>query len=190
MFGFGRYFVVICGLLLIWLPRQGQPAEPALPGLMSYRLSGPAARLNYAPGLQATQDTVTARKAGNLPDPTGAMVRSALLPGWGQFYNKKYWKAALVIAVETGIVANAVWMHQKMVKSRSETEEAYWRDRRNLNFWWLLGFRLLSMLDAYVDAHLADFDESPSVAIRPTFQPTGPMSRADWVPSLKVTLRL
>ncbi|MBD3169978.1 MAG: hypothetical protein GF307_10885 [candidate division Zixibacteria bacterium] len=34
------------------------------------------------------------------PDPTGALLRSAVFPGWGQLYNRKYIKSAVVAAGE------------------------------------------------------------------------------------------
>ena len=46
-------------------------------------------------------------------DPRKATLRSALVPGWGQAYNKEYWKIPLVyaaIGVPTGFyIYNATW---------------------------------------------------------------------------------
>ncbi|MFQ5752682.1 MAG: DUF5683 domain-containing protein, partial [bacterium] len=39
-------------------------------------------------------------------------------------------------------------------------------DRRNLTYWVIAGFTLLSMLDAYIDAYLFDFDAGPDLAMR------------------------
>ncbi len=113
--------------------------------------------------LAATQPVPADRDTTMSKNPTGAMIRSAVFPGWGQWYNGKKWKAALVFAVEVGLVANAVRLNQKVVKSTRQDEREFWQDQRNLQFWWLLAAKLLSMLDAYIDAHLADFDESPTV---------------------------
>jgi len=109
-----------------------------------------------------------ARKSKKKKSPTGAMVRSILIPGWGQFYNGKYFKAAAVFAIETGIVASAIYLNRLAEDSKTDENRAYYLDQRNLRYWWLLLAKLLSMLDAYVDAHLADFDESPSLSVTPS----------------------
>ncbi len=113
--------------------------------------------LSAKPVAAADRDTTMSK------NPTGAMIRSMIFPGWGQWYNGKKWKAALVFAVEMGLVANAIRLNQKVVRSASEAERQFWQDQRNLQFWLLLAAKILSGLDAYIDAHLADFDESPTV---------------------------
>ncbi len=162
-----------CILMLICLPGVAGAGVPRGPQLQSERaqtavsaaLQGPKRfsrqRLTSAPKDSARVDS------SRVKNPTGAMIRSALIPGWGQWYNGKKLKAVLVAAVELGLVANAVRLNQKVVASRSETERSFWQDQRNLQFWLLLATKLLSMLDAYVDAHLSDFDESPLVRYTP-----------------------
>jgi hypothetical protein len=39
------------------------------------------------------KDTIVKKKVHS---PRGATIRSAIIPGWGQIYNKKYWKVPLV----------------------------------------------------------------------------------------------
>jgi hypothetical protein len=108
--------------------------------------------------------------------PNGALLRSLALPGWGQLYNEQYVKSALVLAVEGLLAAGAIVEHQKAEDdhavyedpSRSDAvrEEAWNRysrriDKRNAYLWYYAGFKFLSIIDAYVDAHLYHFDEGP-----------------------------
>lgn len=92
--------------------------------------------------------------------PTGAMIRSLILPGWGQLYNKKYVKAILAFGAEIGLLTNSIYLNQKYKASDTELEREFYINNRNLSNWWLVGVILFSMADAFVDAHLADFDES------------------------------
>lgn len=45
--------------------------------------------------------------------PKGATIRSAILPGWGQIYNKRYWEAPLAVAavgIPIGLyIDNRIW---------------------------------------------------------------------------------
>jgi len=111
------------------------------------------------------------------PWPTGALLRSAFVPGWGQFYNKKYVKSVIYGGMEIYFVYNArkYWkqmdIHQANFSNsddpiyQAQEFELYknQRDNRNL-FLWLTGITVfISMFDAFVDAHLADFDQTDKV---------------------------
>jgi hypothetical protein len=100
----------------------------------------------------------------SMKSPTGAMLRSMIVPGWGQLYNRKYLKAILVFGVETGILINSIYLNQKYQSSHTDWDREYYINNRNLSNWWLVGVILFSMADAFVDAHLKDFDESPDLS--------------------------
>jgi len=109
---------------------------------------------------QASKDTLKPK----YKSPTGAMVRSLLFPGWGQWYNNKKLKALVVFGAETGLLINSIYLNQKVVQSQTDYEKEFYINNRNLSVWWLVGVTLFSMADAFVDAHLADFDESPDLS--------------------------
>ena len=96
--------------------------------------------------------------------PTGAMIRSLIIPGLGQWYNEKKLKALLVLGVESGIVINSIVQNQWVQESVTQLERDYYINNRNLSNWALVVAILVSMLDAYVDAHLFDFDESTDLS--------------------------
>jgi len=141
--------------------------------------------LLYATGLWAQQETNGVLRADqtnrprvaqdslSVKNPTGAMLRSLAVPGWGQFYNGKWFKGILVAGAETGLVANALVLDQWAKNSATENERLYYLDNRNLSFWILGAVILYSMADAYVDAALFDFDESPELSfnVRSTREP-------------------
>ena len=110
--------------------------------------------------LASKNDTVKT----SVKSPTGAMIRSIIFPGWGQLYNKKYFKAVLAFGAEVGLLANSIYLNQKYVASKNELDREFYVNNRNLSNWYLLGVILFSMADAFVDAHLSDFDESPDLS--------------------------
>jgi|GEM_PF-1024301 hypothetical protein len=107
------------------------------------------------------------RDSLRLPNPTAAMIRSWLFPGWGQWYNGRKWKAAVFFTAEAGLIGYAVWENRRAAESTTEEERFQHQDRRNLALWWLAGAALLSGLEAYVDAHLAGFDVSSDLSLSP-----------------------
>lgn len=109
--------------------------------------------------------------------PMGAVLRSAVLPGWGQAYNQSYWK----IPVIAGFLGYYVygWVRNNnnyedyrdlYSQSLNESEEGnakylryreFYKDQRDQFAVWFGIAYFLNLVDAYVDAHLFDFDVTP-----------------------------
>jgi hypothetical protein len=115
-----------------------------------------------ADSTSAAESTV---KADSIKSPTGAMLRSLAIPGWGQFYNEQWFKGIFVAGTELGIITNAIVQNHYAANANTDAERDFYRDNRNLSYWWLAGAILLSMADAYVDAHLYGFDESTELSV-------------------------
>lgn len=121
-------------------------------------------------------------------DPRKALLFSAVLPGMGQIYNKKYWKLPMVYG---GIGAGIYVMNFYQVQySRTRTEllnslstntfpsnpsgltEAtlrravdFYRRKRDFTIVLLgIGY-LLQIVDAHVDAHLKEFKYNPNLRV-------------------------
>lgn len=135
-------------------------------------------------------------------DPHIATLRSAILPGWGQAYNKKYWKIPIIYAalgITTGVFFYNIKTYnqaRQAVILRSDTIDAndiliapefapyttadirQYRNllRQNIDYSVLvfLVFWALNVVDATVDAHLKAFNVSPDISmkIRPDFNYT------------------
>lgn len=146
------------------------------------------------------------------PNPTKALLYSAIVPGLGQIYNRKYWKLPFIYGGLMGCMYAMTWNHgnysdysnaywgtvqedplkhkdswQNFVTGSvdwndDEAMEAkakdvnfqnslkrkkdYFRRFRDMSIFIGVGVYVLGMLDAYVDAHLFDFDISPDLSMR------------------------
>ena len=130
--------------------------------------------------------------------PKKAAIMSAIVPGLGQVYNKKYWKLPIVYGAYT---AGAYFLYnnnkeyikfREAYKQRIDDKEGnetllpeyatedlqilknyYWKNR-DLSFMILIGIHVLNILDATVDAHLFYFDISDDLTfeIKPSVQNT------------------
>lgn len=127
-------------------------------------------------------------------NPKVAMLRSAILPGWGQWYNKKYWKIPIIYGA-LGISAGVFFynlktyrlLRQAVILRASGTHadsllvapefqpfsteflrvnrNAF---RQNIDYS-VLAFLILwglNVVDATVDAHLKAFDVSPDIGMK------------------------
>jgi uncharacterized protein DUF5683 len=161
---------------------QSPPADTTrseLPLVRSIGREGAPARDTTAADTTAADTTRTATPAPAAPPaprlawgagrdaPWRVMMRSALVPGWGQLYNRQWIKAGIVIAAEGGLVATAVVYR---IKANKESDPVFYADYDNTSraaLWYGAGVVLLSMIDAYVDAHLYRFaDQFPPIHVR------------------------
>jgi len=90
--------------------------------------------------------------------PRSALLRSMLVPGWGQWYNRRPLKAGLVFTATCGLAAGTIYQNQLLQDSSAQADRTTMRYRRNTLAIWLLVAVFYGMVDAYVDAHLRDFD--------------------------------
>jgi hypothetical protein len=111
--------------------------------------------------------------------PRVALIASLLWPGLGQMYNEREFWAVVVAGFEFYFIGN--WISEQRLTNHYRAianadpanEEArvlfvLHQDER-IQSAWLLGFTiLLSGIQAYVDAHLFDFDAKPPVRFAPS----------------------
>lgn len=100
-----------------------------------------------------------------------AGLLSAALPGAGQLYNQSYVKSAIFFATEATFVGMAIYhtdrIHYYYDKAQSNPAQYdYYQakyqqnyNRRQSDYWWIGTTTFLSILDAYVDADLYNFDQ-------------------------------
>ncbi len=155
---------------------KNTPRAPLKGGIVSWQFAIACAfflaSFSFSPNAFAqatTPDSLRAQESISLApikpkkNPNAAVLRSLLVPGWGQYYNGQKWKAALVAAAELGEIGTAIYWHRESKRVNDDHFKLVYEDYRNAAYWFLAGTIILSMLDAYVDAQLSDFDESPSL---------------------------
>lgn len=146
--------------------------------------------------------------------PTRAAVYSAILPGLGQAYNRKYWKIPIVYA-GFGVITYFIISNTREYKTYKEAynyvasgdttfidndyvlkyDEQQLLDgknyyRRNMELSYIIGglWYILNIIDASVDAHFFDYDVSDDLSLR--FDPVilRPRNEVRMVSGVKVTL--
>ena len=157
-------------------------------------------------------DTVSVRlKQKFKPDPKKAIIYSAVFPGLGQIYNRKYWKLPivygafigcsyaiswngsqysdymnaykdiLIIDTENGKPKEGSWnvyvpvtwgnpddlsaSQYQQLTNMLRNKKNYYRRYRDLSYIIAVGVYAFTMIDAYVDAQLFDFDISPDLSM-------------------------
>jgi hypothetical protein len=163
------------------LMRAAAPAALNLPDSAQSRLPAGA--------MAASADSAAQNGKGKLAvkkNPTSAMLRSMALPGWGQWYNEKKFKAVIFGGAEIGLVADAIVQNQLAARSGNILDREFYRNNRSLAIWYLGAAILYSMADAYVDAHLFDFDDRQELTLEPALIPAA--SGADLIMALNLAL--
>ena len=155
----------------------------------------------YAPTLLPIKDSAVAvakndtAKTKLKHDPTKATLRSLILPGWGQAYNKRYWEIPIVygalgvtgaiylynnkwykrtrdaydIRVNRNTTADTALIHPRLIPLSANSLQVYrnsFRRDRDYSALWFIIFWGLNVLDATVFAHLKEFDVSEDLSLK------------------------
>jgi hypothetical protein len=151
---------------------------------------------------EAELETIEIPKKQFIPNPGRALWLSAVFPGAGQIYNRKYWKLPIFYGGFLGCTYALLWnqqmymdysqayldimddnpntnSHLEMLPPRYDitgkeerfktifkNKKNYYRRYRDLSAFCFVGVYLLSIVDAYVDAHLSIFDISPDLSLQ------------------------
>ncbi|TFH27092.1 MAG: hypothetical protein E4H10_05030 [Bacteroidia bacterium] len=115
--------------------------------------------------------------------PLKATLYALVLPGLGQAYNKKYWKMPIVWAGLGGVVYAVSFNTKKYQQATYDFAEdpsdqnqyalKYWRRYMELSYIGLVVVYAFQVLDAYVDAHLHNWNvnDNLSMGVAPSLQP-------------------
>lgn len=155
-------------------------------------------RTNVIVQADSIKPTVDLSQKVNKHSPHKATIYSAILPGLGQAYNKKYWKIPVIYGLTGVLTYFAIDNNKEYVvykdayKWRLDDNSAtvdkfegiysdedlrilknYYRRNRDLSFIGMGVVYLLNVVDAAVDAHLFYFDVSDdlSLKVQPGIQP-------------------
>lgn len=129
-------------------------------------------------------------------EPKKASVLSAILPGAGQVYNKKYWKVPIIYAAGGFLCYNVIRQNTNYIYYKNEllnvinggtsaegfsqqqlvilkNQSKKWRD---LSVAGVVILYVLNIIDANIDAHLKKFDISDDLSIHifPSLSPFHP----------------
>lgn len=165
--------------------------------------------------LFSQQDTTNAlspeRKRKHSPNK--AMIFSAVLPGLGQAYNKKYWKIPIVYAgmgttlyffnynnilhkeyklayvYKTDQDPNTIDLFPHYTADDVRELSSYYRRYRDLNIILTGLIYTLNIVDAYVDAQLVTFDVSDDLSFR-VYPGVDFLSQKNATPSLTLSFNL
>ncbi|MFT4801767.1 MAG: hypothetical protein ACI93N_001542 [Flavobacteriaceae bacterium] len=163
------------------------------------------------------KDTLIKNEDYNPLAPAKAAFYSAVLPGLGQVYNKKYWKIPIIYA---GIGASIYFYMQNdqdydnfrnAYKRRLAgfTDDEYWGDgttpiissdrlvdaqktakrNKDTSIAVAVAFYLLNIIDANVDAHLRQFNINDDLSFEPVFNINPINAKANYSLSLKYRLK-
>jgi len=118
----------------------------------------------------AEPDSTDLGRARGFGRPFWVMMRSVAIPGWGQAHNGKWLKMVLIGGTESAFIYGAI-NEDRLARDAARRggehpeESYYWgqvsedhKSSKRDYIWWGAFTLLVSMGDAFVDAHLKGFD--------------------------------
>jgi len=113
--------------------------------------------------INPSQDTIFVMQKS----PLGAVLRSAIVPGWGQIYNHSYLKAPVIWGITGWLVyewiqSNNLYKQSLDLFAQTKNNDYlvyknFYQDQRDLFSIYIGLAYVLNLVDAYVDAELFDF---------------------------------
>lgn len=141
--------------------------------------------------------SISSQKIQKEKSPKKASIYSAVIPGAGQIYTKKYWKVPIIYG---GLVTSAYFINDNNNQYKEYRDAAllsyetgedqlgytyselitlkdHYKRNREISYFSFVGVYILNIIDASVNAHLFHFDVSDDISlnVRPysTFSNTG-----------------
>ena len=184
MTDYSSYSLVKCKLLYIIL------LLASLPLFAQEEINAVSQQINLV-----VEDTITKKQAYDPLAPARAAFYSSVLPGLGQANNGKYWKIPIIYAgIGTGVYfymrndadynrfrdaykrrlagftddeffgtgSTPLISNNRLIDAQKSTQR-----NKNVSIIVSLGFYLLNIIDANVDAHLKQYDISDDLSITP-----------------------
>ena len=141
------------------------------------------------PAQAQEQDTISADTSARYHSPRKATLYSAICPGLGQVYNKKYWKLPIIYGAGGAFAYFTGYYQLKYKKFRDANAEGntgepvlidgayynyedlergmnYYRRYRDLDALGVAAIYLLNVIDAMVDAHFFYYDVSDNLSMK------------------------
>ncbi len=203
------FFLVLAGFLFV-LPASAQNTSGSRIQIDTVRTGGKGSKRDTLPAIFKDSARLALERM-----PHKAVMRSAILPGLGQIYNKRWWKVPFIYAGFVG-VGLAFDFNQRYyreflgeVQYRSahngepknpiyagysfegmvQVKDAY-RRNRDLSILGFVAMHAVNMIDAYIDAKFFRYDISNdlSLKVQPSFQ--RPNAYTSQVYVIKINLAL
>ena len=129
--------------------------------------------------------SISSQKIQKEKSPKRAAIYSAVIPGSGQIYTKKYWKVPVIYG---GLVTSAYFINDNNIQYKEYKEAAllsletgenqlgyeyevlielkdHYRRNREISYFSFIGIYILNIVDASVNAHLLNFDVSDDISL-------------------------
>jgi len=164
------------------------------------------------------QDSIESEsRQQEFPQPKSVMLKSLMVPGWGQIINKQAWKVPIVYGLYAGVGYYTYTVHQDyrdykaayynsqrgedtdfkfgptperlqgVSANQLRSNRNSLRNRRDLMFIVFVLAHGLNAVDAYVFAHMRSFDVSDDLSAKATISPD---LLASTTPGIKLSLQL
>jgi len=136
--------------------------------------------------------------------PGKATLYGLLIPSGGQIYNRKWWKVPIALGIDGGAAYWVVYTRKTYIDTRDLYQEILntdghpfagsserVRQKRNefrkmseMSWVWLAIAHIFTVMDAYVDRHMMEFDISPDLSIYNHSFDGG----IEWAAQMKITI--